>query len=119
MKEERTFFINRSKIAFNRREVAVKESELTSDDKHYLYGKLVKDFNGYPADIQFAFAHNLSTKYIADMAEAEQALTADKLKNAEENTAEYKDNDTINTDTQGPVLSENPIHDETPDQING
>ena len=121
--KDRIFFINRSKIAFARNEVAVKESELTADDKHYLYGKLVRDFNSYPADVQFAFAHNLSTKYIADMAEAEKMLEADKFKNAATNaelvSAPYVENDIKDTNSSGAVLSDSVISDETPNKVNG
>jgi hypothetical protein len=106
--KDRTFFINRSKLAFARNEVTVKESELTIDDKTYLYTKLVESFNGFPADVQFAFAHNLSMKYMQDMAEMEAKREQEKLLN----------NETKDTDTQGTVLSEDIVPVTTSDEVN-
>ena len=104
-KNNRTYFINRSDIPFRRNEVAVLESDLTTDDKGYLYKKLVESFNTYPADVQFAFAHNLSVKYMEDMAQVEQ------MKKLADGT-----NETNITDTQASVLPEDTLVDTAPDQ---
>lgn len=70
MSKEKTYFINRSKIPSYRKEVEVKESELTEQDVVYLWNKLVKTFNDSPTGLQVEFTRQLHDVYEKKIQEA-------------------------------------------------
>lgn len=61
--KEKTYYINTSKIPGHRKEVEVKESQLTQEHLIILWNKLVMVYSDMPIGLQIQFAQELSKVY--------------------------------------------------------